>query len=395
MAEPVSIASEPQSPPAAAPADRRVVWSGVRRLLALRLDNLGDVLMTTPALAALKSTWPAAHLTPVTSRSAAALAPHLADVDESWSADLPWLAAGTRADAPPASLAINRFIERLRDGRHDAAVIFGVCTQSALPAAMACTMAGIPLRLAHLRENPYRLLSDWCRDGEQVADGMRHEVRRQLDLVAAVGARTDDERLRFSLRARDRLLALDRGRALGLAPGAAVLLVHPGASAASRRWPADRFGAAAALVAAQAGLVPVFIGGAGERDAVLAAAAACGRPAHTVEPDTLGELAGWIDRAALLLANNSGPAHLAAALGTPVVVTYAQTNPQHTPWQVPSRVLGRLVPCRHCLRSVCPQGHHRCLLDIGPADAAAAALELLAASAWPVAPSCAARRVAS
>jgi ADP-heptose:LPS heptosyltransferase len=78
----------------------------------------------------------------------------------------------------------------------------------------------------------------------------------------------------------------------------------------------------------------------------------------------------------VLICNNSGPAHIAAALDTPVVVLYALTNPQHTPWQVASRVLNHDVPCRNCLRSVCPQGHHACLLRVEPEAVAHAALEL-------------------
>jgi hypothetical protein len=67
-----------------------------------------------------------------------------------------------------------------------------------------------------------------------------------------------------------------------------------------------------------------------------------------------------------------------AACGTPVVVTYAQTNPQHTPWKVPSRVLSREVPCKNCLKSRCPFVDHPCLLGIDEHEVAAAALDLLA-----------------
>ena len=80
----------------------------------------------------------------------------------------------------------------------------------------------------------------------------------------------------------------------------------------------------------------------------------------------------------MLIGNNSGPVHLASALGTPVVDLYALTNPQHTPWQTEHRVLFRDVDCRWCYRSVCPKGHHACLLGVPAAEVAAAALELAA-----------------
>jgi ADP-heptose:LPS heptosyltransferase len=81
----------------------------------------------------------------------------------------------------------------------------------------------------------------------------------------------------------------------------------------------------------------------------------------------------------VLISNNSGPVHLASALGAPVVDLYALTNPQHAPWQTPHRVLFRDVECRWCYRSVCPQQHHACLLGVAPGEVVQAALELRAA----------------
>ena len=79
----------------------------------------------------------------------------------------------------------------------------------------------------------------------------------------------------------------------------------------------------------------------------------------------------------MLFRSNTGPAHIAAALGTPLVDLYALTNPQHTPWQSPSRVLYHDVACRNCYRSVCPQGHHDCLARVEPARVAEAVHSLL------------------
>lgn len=92
-------------------------------------------------------------------------------------------------------------------------------------------------------------------------------------------------------------------------------------------------------------------------------------------------LAALVALAPVLLSNNSGPAHLAAAVGTPVVDVYALTNPQHTPWAVPHRVLFHDMPCRFCYRSVCPEAHHACLTRIAPGDIADAAEALLGARA--------------
>lgn len=82
----------------------------------------------------------------------------------------------------------------------------------------------------------------------------------------------------------------------------------------------------------------------------------------------LGKLGAVIGLAPVMISNNTGPAHIAAALGTPLVVLYALTNPQHTPWQLDSRVLFHDVPCRFCYKSVCPQGHHECLEKVEPSQ---------------------------
>jgi ADP-heptose:LPS heptosyltransferase len=89
-------------------------------------------------------------------------------------------------------------------------------------------------------------------------------------------------------------------------------------------------------------------------------------------------LGALIEGADLLLTNNTGPAHLAAALGTPVVDLYALTHPQQTPWRVPARVISHAVECRNCMKRVCPQQHHACLHRIDTNRVVGAALELLA-----------------
>jgi ADP-heptose:LPS heptosyltransferase len=93
----------------------------------------------------------------------------------------------------------------------------------------------------------------------------------------------------------------------------------------------------------------------------------------------LPALAAALEAACVVVANNSLAAHLAAAVGTPVCDLYALTNPQHTPWGVAQRVLSRDVACRWCFKSICPQGHHRCLAGVTPAEVVGAVRELAAA----------------
>lgn len=352
-------------------------WTEAARLLAVRLDALGDVVMTGPALRALKRGRAGRRLSLLTSPAGAAAARLLPGVDEVLVYDAPWMkATAARADAGP-DLGM---IAELASRRFEAAAIFTVYSQSPLPAALLCFLAGIPRRLAHCRENPYQLLTDWIADPEPDG-GIRHEVRRQLDLVGAVGCAVVDERLALDVpaAARRRVAALCDD--VGLKSGDPWVAVHPGGSASSRRYPAEQFGEVVRGLAA-AGVDVVFTGAADEEPLVAAVRQAAGVPTRSVVGRLgIAELAAFLGRAPVLVSNNTGPVHVAAAVGTPVVDLYAQTNPQHTPWSVAHRVLFHEVPCAYCYKSVCPEGHHDCLRRVAPAAVVTATLELLEVAA--------------
>ncbi|HEU4616581.1 MAG TPA: glycosyltransferase family 9 protein [Gammaproteobacteria bacterium] len=348
-------------------------WRDARRVLAVRLDAFGDVLMTTPAFHAIKASAPRAHLTVLTSPGGAEAARLSPDVDEVVVYEAPWM----KATRPRASSGPDReIVERLRAAEFDAAAIFTVYSQNPYAAALLCYLAEIPRRLAHCRENPYQLLTHWVPESEPEAC-VRHEVRRQLDLVSTVGWRSLDERLRLAIPpdAHARVGALLAGT--GIDAERPWLAVHPGASAPSRRYPAARFAEAVRSLALEHGWQIVLTGARSEAPLVEAVRRQADVPAVSLAGRLdLGELAALLARAPLLLSNNTGPVHVASAVGTPVVDLYALTNPQHTPWLVPSRVLYEDVPCRNCYKSVCPAGHHECLLGVPVRRVVAAALEL-------------------
>lgn len=356
-------------------------WDRAERILCVRLDSLGDVLMTTPAMAAIKARRADCHLTLMTSEAGAALAPQLPMVDDIWAYDAPWL----KATAPrPNSQPEFRVIKELRNRRYDACIIFTVYSQNPLPTAFMAYMADIPLRLAHCRENPYQLLTHSIRDPEP--ELTRHEVQRQLDLVASVGYHTTDTRLQLtvpeSVHRRIANLLTELGlishpTGLGMHPNQPWIVVHPGASAPSRRYPPELFGEVVRSLTA-VGIAVVFTGTEPERPLVDAIRSQLGAPTYSLVGQlSLPELSALLAHAPLLLSNNTGPVHLAAAVGTPVVDLYALTNLQHTPWQVPHRVLFHDVPCRLCHKSICPEGHHHCLRLLAPHQVVAAVLALL------------------
>ncbi len=166
-------------------------------------------------------------------------------------------------------------------------------------------MAGIPLRLAHCRENPYLLLTDWLAETEP-AQQLRHEVERQLDLVAGFAPRPPDLRLSFRVSDADRAALTTRLRTAGVDPQAPRIVVHPGASAPSRRWPAAHFAQTVRELAQCQQREIVLTGGAGETTLASAITAQAGNPAcvHDLSGRlSLGELGALLEDADLLIAN--------------------------------------------------------------------------------------------
>ena len=212
-------------------------WAEAENVLAVRLDAMGDVLMTGPAVRALAESCSGRRVTLFTSPAGAAAAALLPGIDRVIVYDAPWVKATAPRSSPQPDLAM---IDRLKDERFGAAVIFTVYSQNPLPPAVLCFLADIPLRLGQCRENPYQLLTDWVKETEPER-GTRHEVRRQLDLVATVGCHTADERMRVKVPAEATAHVRQALRFLELDGTRAWAVVHPGASAPSRRYPPALF----------------------------------------------------------------------------------------------------------------------------------------------------------
>ncbi len=349
-------------------------WQQARNILCVRLDSIGDVLMTTPAIRALKESLHGRRITLLTSSAGAAIAALVPELDRVMVYDAPWM----KATAPrESSRPDTEIVRTLCAEEFDGAVIFAVYSQNPLPSALLCYLAGIPLRLAHCHENPYQLLTHWELDPEP-AQFVRHEVRRQLDLVATIDCVTQNERLSVQVPGGARKQVKQMLRGLGIDHTRPWVVIHPGASAPSRRYPQESFVEVGNRLAAEFGFAVVFTGSGSETELVDSIRHQMNVPSHSVAGLLdLPQLAALMHQAPLLITNNTGPAHIAAAVGTPVVDLYALTNPQHQPWQVPSRVLSHDVPCRFCYKSICPEGHHNCLRMVTPDQVVRASIDLL------------------
>jgi ADP-heptose:LPS heptosyltransferase len=354
-------------------------WSAARRILIVRLDNLGDVLVTTPAIRAVRQALPLARITLLASPVGAQVGRLDPDIDEVMVYEAPWMDPWHRL--PQDSGREQRAIAQIKDKGFDGAIIFTSFRQSPLPAAYLCYLAGIPLRLAASIDGPGSLLTTRHKHPQHPM----HEVERGLDLVGAIGITAGDPHLVVQVPAEAR----EEARAVLARPGGQgpLVVLHPGCSMPARTYPWEMFAEAADILIEQVGATVVLTGVAEERPLVHDIVARMRHaPVDLAGQITFPVLCALIEAADLTVTNNTGPMHIAAALGTPVVALFALTNPpeQWGPWMVPHRQLFHDVPCRICYNRVCPYGHE-CLRLVSPETVASAAVELLAEEHSPAA----------
>jgi ADP-heptose:LPS heptosyltransferase len=335
-----------------------------RHVLVARQDSLGDVLLAGPAVRAVAAG--AGRVTLLCGPRGAAAARLLPGVDEVVVAHAGWI------DAEPERVTragVDALVDRLAGLAVDQALVLTSFHQSPLPLALLLRMAGVPAIAAVSVDYPGSLL-----DVRHRVDEDLHEVERGLSLAATLGHRLpdgDDGRLRVR---RDRPAEPpDLG-------GGPYMVVHPGAAVPARAWAPERHAALVdALVAG--GRRVVVTGDAGERP--LTSLVAGGRRPGVVDLGGLVDLAGLAEvlaGAEAVVVGNTGPAHLAAAVGTPVVSLFSPVVPavRWRPWGVPLVLLGdQEAACAGSRARVCPVAGHPCL-DRVPVDEVVAAVERLA-----------------
>jgi ADP-heptose:LPS heptosyltransferase len=319
-------------------------------VLVTRLDSEGDVLLAGPAIRAVAAG--AERVTLLCGPRGEAAARLLPGVDEVVVWRAPWI---DPEPDPVDPAAVDALVERIKALRPDRAIVLGSFHQSPLPTALVLRLAGVPHVAAECEDYPGSLLDV----RHHAPDGL-HEVERSLHLVAALGYALppgDDGHLRVE-------------RRLALPPfEEPYVAVHPGASVPARAWAPERHEALVdALV--ERGRRVVVTGSPGER---ALTARVAGPPQPRVRDlggaTTLGGLAEVLGCADAVVVGNTGPAHLAAAVGTPVVSLFAPTVPAERwrPWRVPHALLHLDVPCAGCRARVCPVAGHPCVDAVEPA----------------------------
>jgi ADP-heptose:LPS heptosyltransferase len=322
-----------------------------RHVLVARLEKEGDVLLAGPAIRAVAAG--AARITLLCGPRGTQAAALLPGVDDVIVRRAEWIDPHPE---PVERTSIDAFVDDLAARGFDEAIVLGSFHQSPLPLALLLRMAAVPRIAATSVDYPGSLLDVRHRISDDV-----HEVERSLSLVGTLGYALpggDDGALRVR-------------RPGGAPAGDGYVVVHPGASVPARAWAPERNAALVRMLAALGRRV-VVTGGPGERDLTARVADADG-----VDLGGATDFAGLADvlaNADCVVVGNTGPAHLAAAVGTPVVSLFAPTVPpvRWRPWRVAHELLFVDVPCAGCRARECPVPGHPCLGGVSVDEVAAA-----------------------
>ena len=307
----------------------------MNRLLVVRLGSLGDLVHTLPAVSAIRRTFPRLEID------------WLVDaVHQDFLALVPILTSVVTLTAPTARgwLDVRR---RLRARQYDAALDFQGLVKSAALSRLSGARRVMGFDRASLREPVAAFLY-----GERVVVGPGgHVIQKNLRLAAAVGARSTT--IEFPLRPIDSA-AFAAVQAEDTSPFA---LLNPGAAWPNKRWPTDRFGRLAAWLRDQHGLRSIALWGPGEEELARAIVSASSGAATEAPRTQLTDLVALSRAAKLLVSGDTGPTHIAAAVGTPVVALFGPTDPlRNGPWSPDDCSLSRYATCdchyeRRCRRT--------------------------------------------
>ena len=325
-------------------------------ILVVRLGALGDIVHTVPAVAALRAAFPQAQI--------------------DWLVDgkhRPFLELVTVVDrivvldraSPAGWVDVTR---RLRQTRYDVAIDFQGLMKSAILARASGAPRVLGFSIWHLREKSARPFYS-----EAVAAESGHIVHKNLRLLEALGVQ--DDRVVFPLAevpssAADEVVAAARG--------APIALINPGAAWPNKRWDPRRFGEVAAFLREVRGFAPFVLWGPGEESLAARVVETSSRAARQAPASRIADLVALCRRASLMISGDTGPLHIAAAVGTPIVSIFGPTDPNRNgAWSPLDAVVSRFESCechydRRCHASAW------CLDSIGVAEVTAAVQHRLA-----------------
>lgn len=285
-----------------------------KNILVVRTDRVGDVVLTIPSIRALRKSYPAARISVWVSPTTRDLVEGLSFIDEVIVEDR---ASGFGAFA--------KLVALLRKKKFDLAIIY----HTKKHANSACFLAGIPLRVGYKNNKFGFLLNHPVEDKRHL--GLRHEAEYCMDLLKEIGVAPGSFELEVALQKENEDWAAQffSNQALG---GRPVVALHPSATSPTKLWPAASYAALAKRLIKEFNAKIVIVG---DQTAKLAVAEInAGIPEGLIDltcQTSVGQLASILKRCSILISNDSGPAHLAAAVGIPVISLFLRNQPGINP----------------------------------------------------------------
>ncbi len=340
-------------------------------VLVVRLDRIGDVMLSFPAVAAIRQKFPSARITWLVRPAAQELAERCPDSDEVLVYDY------SRSGRHRGALGALALVRQLARRRFDMAFLLHPTLRTHLTAALS----GIPYRAG------YDVRGGWLlthRIADLRRDGYQHESRYAQDVVRALNVPPTDAVPRLMLYAEDTIAASALLRASGLDPEKPYAVLHAAASCKSKCWPADSFAALANRLRSERGLQIVLAGDPSSAPVNAELAARIPGAADLSGRTPLMTLAALCRSSAIVVSNDSGPAHVAAAADARVLSIFGRkekglSERRWSPLGSKTRVLRKDVGCVVCLADRCPIGFE-CLRALGADEVFQAASTLLSST---------------
>ena len=342
-------------------------FSDPQTSLLVRATNwLGDAVMTTPAVAGVREAFPDARIVLLARPLVAELFRHHPDVDE--------VMVYERPGRHDGALGRLRLAGELRRRRFDGALLL----QNAFDAALIAFLGRIPERAGYPTDGRRILLTMPVPLPPGILE--RHEVEYYLFLLDGLGIpRPVPAALKLAVTEEETEAMTARLALLGIARDAPFVTINPGATYGSaKRWYPERFAAVADALSAEWGAGVVVVGSiaeaplAGEIEAAMRTP-----PVNLAGKTTVRELMALLSRSSFLVTNDSGPMHIAAALGVPLVAIFGPTDWRRTsPWTSLAKIVRVEIDCSPCRDRTCDRGHE-CMLGVTPEMVIGAARQLL------------------
>jgi lipopolysaccharide heptosyltransferase II len=325
----------------------------IQRLLIRSTNWIGDAVMTTPAVRAIRKGFPNAHISILAK-------PWVAPVFEN-SEHIDRLIIYDGERRHKGLFGKIRLARDLKKYYFDAAILL----QNAFEAALIAFLAGIPLRIGYSRDARRLLLTHAIPCTHEIKT--KHQTEYYLNILREIGIIQDNRDLYLKLNRGDRFRAEKVLLKQHVSLDDKIIGINPGATyGPAKQWPVDRYAQLADRILAFSGARVIIFGGPGDKTLGQKISRKMRhRPVDLSGKTSLGEAMALIERCELFITNDSGLMHVAAALDVPLVAVFGSTNPVATgPIGPNSKVVQAAVPCSPCLSSECPEGHLKCMDQI-------------------------------